>query len=92
MFDRADGELDQLGLSLAEGRHLTHEAQRALMDLQAQAFVAASTICVHCGAKLSIKARHTIRYRTVFGKVSLDSPQLRACKCREGTVLRPTQN
>jgi hypothetical protein len=85
MFDRADGELDQLGLSLAEGRHLTHEAQRALMDLQAQAFVAASTICVHCGAKLSIKARHTIRYRTVFGKVSLDSPQLRACKCREGT-------
>lgn len=79
-----DGDLEQLGLRLAEGRHLAHEAQRALVDVQAQAFVAASRLCAHCGAKLSIKARHTIRYRTVFGKVSMDSPQLRACKCRDG--------
>jgi ribosomal protein S27AE len=73
-FERADGELKQLGLSLAEGRSLTYEAQRALVNVQAQVFVVASRICAHCGAALSIKAKHTIRYRTVFGKVAIDSP------------------
>ena len=38
-----------------------------------------------CGAALSIKAKLTIQYRTVFGKVTIDSPQLRACKCAQGT-------
>ncbi len=44
-FERADGELKQLGLSLAEGRRLTYEAQRALVNVQAQAFVVTSRIC-----------------------------------------------
>src|SRR2546422_8921190 len=80
-FERADGELKQLGLSLAEGRSLVYEAQRALVNAQAHVFVVASRTCPQCGAALSIKAKHTIRYRTVFGKVSIDSPQLRACNC-----------
>jgi hypothetical protein len=84
-FERADGELKQLGLTLAEGRHLAHEAQRALVDLQARIFVAASRTCAQCGAALSIKSRHTIRYRTVFGKLAMDSPQLRACRCSQRT-------
>jgi len=91
-FERVDGELEQLGLSLAEGKHLAHEAQRALIDLQTRIFVAASRTCAQCGAKLSVKARHTIRYRTVFGNVSIDSPQLRACKCshsKNGKSLSP---
>ena len=84
-LERADGDLKQLGLSLAEGRSLTYEAQRALVNVQAQVFVVASRICAQCGATLSIKAKHTIRYRTVFGKVSIESPQLRACKCHPDT-------
>ena len=88
-FEEADGELKQLGLSLAEGRNLTYEAQRALVNVQAQVFVVASRICVHCGAALSIKAKHAIRYRTFFGKVSIDSPQLRVCKCSHDTSSKP---
>lgn len=84
-YERADGELKQLGLSLAEGRSLTYEAQRALVTAQAHGFVVASRTCPQCGAALSIKAKHTIRYRTVFGKLSIDSPQLRVCKCSQGT-------
>src|SRR5471030_1907962 len=38
-FERPDGDLKQLGLSLAEGRSLTYEAQRALVNVQAQVFV-----------------------------------------------------
>jgi hypothetical protein len=29
-FERADGELKQLGFNLAEGKNLVHEAQRTL--------------------------------------------------------------
>jgi hypothetical protein len=84
-FERADGELKQLGLSLAEGKRLVHEAQRALVNAQAHGFAAASRNCLQCGAALSIKAKHTIRYRTVFGKMTIDSPQLRVCKCSQDT-------
>jgi hypothetical protein len=84
-FERADGELKQLGLSLTEGKSLVYEAQRALVNAQAHGFVAASRHCLQCGAALSIKAKHTIRYRTVFGKMTIDSPQLRVCKCSQDT-------
>jgi hypothetical protein len=84
-FERADGELKQLGLSLAEGKSLVYEAQRALVNAQAHGFVTASRNCLQCGAALSIKAKHTIRYRTVFGKMTIDSPQLRVCKCSQDT-------
>ncbi|WP_194727208.1 ISKra4 family transposase [Noviherbaspirillum malthae] len=82
-FERADGELKQLGLSLAEGKSLVYEAQRALVNAQAHGFAVASRTCLQCGAVLSIKAKHTIQYRTVFGKMTLDSPQLRVCKCSQ---------
>jgi hypothetical protein len=44
-FDRADTKLKQLGLSLAEGKNLVYEAQRASVKAQAQVFVAASITC-----------------------------------------------
>jgi hypothetical protein len=56
-----------------------------MVKAQAQVFVPASRTCPQCGSTLSIKAMHTIRYQTVFGKVSIDSPQLRVCNCRQGT-------
>jgi hypothetical protein len=84
-FERVDGELKQLGLSFAEGKNLVYEAQRALVNAQAHDFVVASRNCLQCGAALSIKAKHTIRYRTVFGKMTIDSPQLRVCKCNQDT-------
>ncbi|QRX82456.1 hypothetical protein [Glaciimonas sp. PAMC28666] len=59
---------------MAEGRGLLHEAQHVLVNAQAHVFVVASKACPKRGAALSIKAKHTIRYRTVFGKVSIDSP------------------
>jgi len=61
-FKRADGELKQLGLSLAEGKNLVYEAQRALVNAQAHGFVVAFRHCLQCGTALSIKAKHTIRY------------------------------
>ena len=44
-FERLDGDLKQLGLSLAEGRGLVYEAQHALVNAQAHVFVVASRAC-----------------------------------------------
>lgn len=82
-FERADSELTQLGLNLAEGKRLVHEAQHALINAQARSFVVALRHCLHCGAALSIKAKHTIHYRTVFGKMTIDCHQLCVCKCSQ---------
>lgn len=60
-FERANGELKQLGSSLAEGKRLMYEAQRALVNAQAPGFVTTSRTCFPCGAALSIKVKHTTR-------------------------------
>ena len=75
-------------MSLAEGERLLYEAQRALVNAQAHGFVTASRNCLQCGAALSIKAKHTTQYRTVFGKMTIDSPQLRVCKCSQDTCSK----
>lgn len=82
-FERLEGDLKQLGLNLAEGRRLLHEAQRALVCAQTRVVVSASLNCPQCGRTLSIKATHAIRYKTVFGKVTIDSPQVHVCKCAQ---------
>jgi hypothetical protein len=82
-IERVDGDLKQLGLNLSEGRDLMHDVQHALVNAQTNTFVEASTRCRHCHAELSIKAMHTIQYKTVYGKVTIDSPQLRRCKCKQ---------
>lgn len=87
-IERLDGDLKQLGLNLAEGRSLVHEAQRALVGAQTRVVVSAALSCPQCGRALSIKATHAIRYRTVFGKVMIDSPQLRVCKCLQDQSVK----
>lgn len=84
-IERTDGDVRQLGLNLSEGRDLIRDVQRVLVIAQARTLVEATTHCRHCRATLSIKAMRTIQYRTVFGKVTIDSPQLRRCTCTKST-------
>lgn len=56
-FERADADLKQVGLSLAEGKSLMYAAQRALVNAHAHAVLAASRTCSQCGAMCSIKRR-----------------------------------
>ena len=44
-FERLDGDLKQLGLSLAEGRGLVYKPQHALVNAQAHVLVVASRAC-----------------------------------------------
>src|SRR5947209_19642559 len=74
--------LEQLGLNLAEGKQLLREVQQRVVQLQATAFLATQTLCPTCGRERSIKDHKTLGLRTLFGKISLDSPRVRQC-CRQ---------
>ena len=75
-------QLEQLGLTLAEGKQLLRELQRRVVQQQATAFLATQTACVTCGRERRIKDHKLLGLRTLFGKISLESPRLRQC-CRK---------
>ena len=75
---RAEG----LGLTLAEAKGLLHGVQEAIGAQQAAEFVAQHEGCPDCGKARPRKGRHEIVYRTLFGKMRLDSPRLYECPCR----------
>src|SRR5207248_10864098 len=74
--------LEQLGLTLGEGKQLLREVQRRIVQQQATAFLATQTACPTCGRERSTKDHKTLGLRTLFGKLSLDSPRVRQC-CRQ---------
>jgi hypothetical protein len=81
VLERADQSVAELGLSLAEGRALLAAAQSALATQQAASWISGQMSCCRCGAVLAHKDSRSIAVRTVFGKVELTSPRLRACRC-----------
>jgi ribosomal protein S14 len=71
---------DTLGLSLApsafdSGRAGANDRRKAAE------FVAQGRRCARCGRERAYKGHHGIVFRTPFGKMALDSPQLYRCPC-----------
>ena len=53
---------------------------------QAAEFVAQGWRCARCGRERACKGHHQVVFRTPFGKLTLDSPQLYRCPCEaQGT-------
>jgi hypothetical protein len=84
-LERGPLQPEGLGLTLAEAKDLLRGVQQAMADRQAAEFVAQQEGCPHCGQARPRKGRHEIVYRTLFGKLRLDSPRLYACPCRGPT-------
>jgi hypothetical protein len=78
---RQDRSVADLGLTLAEGRALLAEVQSVLVLQQTAGWIAGELACLRCGAMLAHKDSRSIVIRTVFGKVEVPSPRLRACRC-----------
>jgi hypothetical protein len=72
---------DTLGLSLAEARSILAGVEQTIAERQAAEFVAQARRCPRCGRPRACKGHHRIVFRTPFGKLSLDSPQLYRCPC-----------
>ena len=71
VIDRHDDDLEQLGLSLAEGRELLAATQSVLVSRQVCAWVVGEDYCHHCYTPLRRKDTRFIVMRTVFGKVTM---------------------
>lgn len=81
VIDRHDDDLEQLGLSLAEGRELLAAVQSVMVSSQAPIGVATQDYCHHCHTPLRRKDTRPIVMRTVFGNVAVNSPRFWTCDC-----------
>jgi hypothetical protein len=91
VLDRIDDDLEQLGLTLEEGRELLAAAQSALVVSQAEQWLNTENYCHRCCTPLHHKDSRSIVVRTVFGKVALGSPRFWSCACdrRRGARRHP---
>lgn len=57
------------------------KTQQVMVEKQVREFLKQSEKCRHCQKKRLSKGKHRIVYRTLFGKMELDSPRLFYCDC-----------
>lgn len=80
-FERESSSVENLGLSLSESKELLRKTQQTMVKEQVREFTKQSEICPHCLRKRLSKGKHRIVYRTLFGKMELDSSRLFYCHC-----------
>jgi hypothetical protein len=81
-LDRDALRPDTLGLTLAEARTILAGLEQTLVEQQSAEFIAQARRCPCCGRPRACKGHHQIVFRTPFGKLKLDSPQLYGCLCQ----------
>ena len=90
-FERKNSSLENLGLSLAESKELLRKTQQTMVAEQVREFLKQSEICPHCLRKRLTKGTHRLVYRTLFGKMELESPRLFYCGCELEKELPPAK-
>lgn len=80
-WERNAATVENLGLSLTESKELLRKTQQVMVEEQVREFLNQSERCRHCQKKRLSKGKHRIVYRTLFGKMELDSPRLFYCNC-----------
>jgi hypothetical protein len=84
-MQRLDGNINDLGLTLAEGRNLLGQVQFRLVSQQVQHWLEQHSGCHRCGQALAHKDTRSVIVRTVFGKIAVPSPRWWSCRCgKEG--------
>ena len=81
-LERGPLQPETLGLSLAEARAILAGLEQTLVEQQSAEFIAQQGRCPRCGRERACKGHHQIVFRTPFGKLKLDSPQLYGCPCQ----------
>jgi DNA-directed RNA polymerase subunit RPC12/RpoP len=80
-FEREGFDAGSLGLHLDEAKALLGRLQRSMIDAQAAEAIARMSVCPECGSRLTVKGHHRLAYRSVFGRLSIDSPRFYQCRC-----------
>jgi len=73
---------ETLGLTLAEAQDLLANLQSLIVSHQVIDYIEQQSHCPDCGAERPRKDHRQISYRTVFGKLKLDSPRFYTCDCQ----------
>jgi hypothetical protein len=84
-IDRDDLDAGSIGLHLSEARLVLEGLQGAMVDAQVTEFLGRASRCPDCGSHLSRNGSHRIIYRSVFGKLGLDSPRFYSCGACSGS-------
>ena len=71
-----------LGLSLAEGKSILKEIQRAVLQDQVEEISEVERVCPTCSTYLPVHDRRPRRIDTLFGRVTVEAPRVRICMCR----------
>jgi hypothetical protein len=84
--------MENLGLSVAEGKTILHEVQDFITAQQVAEDLQRRRHCSKCGQRYQSKETGTHTVKTVFGPVSLPNPRWHQCSCAtEGPkTFRPT--
>jgi hypothetical protein len=82
-LDRGPLRPEELGLTLAEAKSLLQGVQQTMVTQQIVEFNEDNCYCPGCGKPRSRKGKHEIVYRTLFGKLKLESPRYYECLCTE---------
>ena len=90
-FERESSTVENLGLSLAESKELLRKTQQATVAEQVREFTKQSECCPHCLRKRLSKGKHPLVYRTLFGKIELESSRLFYCGCETVKELPETK-
>lgn len=83
-FSKGAETIGEIGLSIAESKDLLLQLQQEIVSAQCVAHCAKHSCCPCCGRKLRCKERGHIRYRTVFGDVTVPSSRFYHCQCHDG--------
>lgn len=81
-LERGPLQPEGLGQRQTEAKVLLRGAQGTLVAEQVAEFVVQQQCCPDCGRHRPRKRRHEIDYRSLFGKLRLNSPRLYACPCQ----------
>jgi len=81
-LERGQLRPEELGLTLAEAKGLLEGLQRTVVERQIAEYSKQQSSCPLCSKQRLHKGSHAIVYRTLFGKIELDSPRLFHCQCQ----------
>ena len=81
-FERGTLSPETLGLRLSEAKQILASVQQVMTAQQVEDYVEQQRQCPHCQEMLACKGQHQIGVRTLFGKLTLESPRLHTCTCQ----------
>lgn len=81
-IEREGVQPDTVGLTLAEGKTILRKLQEIVVEHQVQDFLSRQRWCPKCGTARRHKDRRQVLLRTVFGKLTLESPRFYHCPCQ----------